>query len=130
MLFEWFSRTKIPQNYTLIGCLAETGQDQHLKLSPQSYILFWKVFFLTETVIPPGKYPRQELFKSPHFSEAPFSKFGTESCPPSRKGGRDTVLSQIYAKNLFNLGVIFYFKMNFGSIKRTFWLHLEQFWQQ
>ena len=42
-------------------------------------------------------------------------------------GGADTVLSQIYAKNLFNLVVTFYFKMNFGSIKGNFWLHLKQF---
>ena len=30
---------------TLITCLAKTGQDQHLKLSPQCHILFYKVFF-------------------------------------------------------------------------------------
>ena len=40
----------------------------------------------------PGKYPWQELLKSPQalifvWSPSPFSKFGTESCPPSRKGG-------------------------------------------
>ena len=33
------------QNQTLIGCLAKTGQEQHLKLSLQSHILFLKVFF-------------------------------------------------------------------------------------
>ena len=33
------------QNWTLIGFLAETGQDQHLKFNAQSHIWFYKVFF-------------------------------------------------------------------------------------
>ena len=54
------------QNYILIGCLAKTGQDQHLKFSPQSYILILKVFFDKKHSKPPaGKYIWQELFKSP-----------------------------------------------------------------
>ena len=49
----------------MIGCLAKTGQDQHLKLSPQSHILFYKVFLDKEHSEPPGKYLWKELFKSP-----------------------------------------------------------------
>ena len=30
---------------TLIGTLARSGQDQHLKLNPQSHILFYKACF-------------------------------------------------------------------------------------
>ena len=30
---------------TLIGTLARSGQDQHLKLNPQSHILFYKAYF-------------------------------------------------------------------------------------
>ena len=33
------------QNYTLVGCSAEAGQDQHLKLSPQNHIFYLKAFF-------------------------------------------------------------------------------------
>ena len=33
------------RRWLLIGCLAKIGQDQHLKLSPQSHILFLEVFF-------------------------------------------------------------------------------------
>ena len=42
------------QNCTLIGCLAKTGQDQQLKLRPQSHILFSEVIwhFWQETVSP------------------------------------------------------------------------------
>ena len=28
-----------------MGCLTKTGQDQHLKLTPQIHILFYKIFF-------------------------------------------------------------------------------------
>ena len=44
-LFEWFNRTNISQNLTLINCLANKGQDQHLKLKPRRNILLYKVFF-------------------------------------------------------------------------------------
>ena len=82
------------QNYTLICCLAKTGQDQHLQLGPQSHSLFYTVFFDKEhsnpsPLQPPRKYPWQELFKSPRHSfiwDPPFSKFETEICPPSRRG--------------------------------------------
>ena len=53
--------------------MAKTGQDQHLKLSSRSQILFLK-----------GQYPWQELFKSPQaiiFLWSSFSKFGSKSCP-------------------------------------------------
>ena len=56
------------QNEILIGCLAKTGQDQYLKLSPQSYILFSKVFLTRNIVRPPGKYKWQGLFMSPRHS--------------------------------------------------------------
>ena len=41
-LFKWFNRTKMSQNK---GCLANTIQDQKLKLGPKSHILFYKVFY-------------------------------------------------------------------------------------
>ena len=44
-LFEWFNWTNISQNLTLINCLANKGQDQHLKLKPRRNILLYKVFF-------------------------------------------------------------------------------------
>ena len=55
-VIQWFNKTKMSQNYTLIGCLANTGQDQHLKLSPQRHVL--QVFFLTRNIVssPPDKY--------------------------------------------------------------------------
>ena len=39
------------QNWTLIGCLAKTGQDQHLKLeiAPSELYLIFKRFFGQET---------------------------------------------------------------------------------
>ena len=66
--------------------MAKTGQDQHLKMSSQSHILFLKVFFWQETSKPPGKYPWQELFKSVQaiiFFWSPLFKikFGSKSCP-------------------------------------------------
>ena len=33
------------QNCIVIGCLSKIGQDQHLKLSPQSHILYLEVVF-------------------------------------------------------------------------------------
>ena len=72
----------------LIGCLVKTVQNEHLKLSPQSHILFLSLFFTRNIVSPPGKYPWQELFKS--LRVAYFSKFGIESCPPAKRGA-DTV---------------------------------------
>ena len=55
-VIQWFNKTKMSQNYTLIACLANTGQDQHLKLSPQRHVL--QVFFLTRNIVssPPDKY--------------------------------------------------------------------------
>ena len=82
---------------TLIGCLAKTGLDQHMKLScqTQSHILFLKVFFEKKHgKCPPDKYPWQELFKSPQaliFSLIPpFQNLGLPPSP-SRKGGTDTI---------------------------------------
>ena len=55
--FEWFNRTKVSQNWKLIGTFIRTVQFQHLKLRPQSYILFCKVFFDKEHSKP--RPPRQ-----------------------------------------------------------------------
>ena len=41
---------------TLIGYLAKIDQDEHLKLSPQSHILFQNVFFDKKHSKPLGKY--------------------------------------------------------------------------
>ena len=79
--------------------MAKTGQDQHLKMSSQSHILFLKVFFWQETSNPPGKYPWQELFKSVQaiiFFWSPLFKikFGSKSCPVLAEtggGGGDNV---------------------------------------
>ena len=89
----WFDITKMSQNEILIGCLAKTGQDQYLKLSPQSYILFSKVFLTRNIVRPPGKYPWQGLFMSPRHS--PFFKIWDSKLCPSwvGGGGADTVLN-------------------------------------
>ena len=43
------------QNYTLIGCLAKTCQDQHLKLRTQSHILFLCPFLTIHMVIIPSQ---------------------------------------------------------------------------
>ena len=72
--------------------MAKTGQDQYLKLSPQSHILFYKVLFDKEQ--PPSKYLLwQELLKCPQtlifFLISPFSKFGTESCTSQEEGGSE-----------------------------------------
>ena len=80
MFFKWFSRTRMSQNWTLIGCLVETDQHQHLKLSPQSLILFYKVFFLTRnTFSSSGKCLWKEPFKlsvppDTHFFWSPYFK--------------------------------------------------------
>ena len=42
------------QNETLTGCLAKTGQDQHLKSSPQSHNLFLSLFLTRNIVSPPS----------------------------------------------------------------------------
>ena len=69
--------------------MAETGQDQHLKLRSQSHI-FLKVFFDKKHGKP---------FAGTHFfSDLPLSKFWTESCPQAEKGGlilRETLLEVI-----------------------------------
>ena len=61
------------------------------KLSPQNHISFYKVFFDKKHSKPPGKYLCQGLVKTTQalifFLITPFSKFGTEGCPPSKKGG-------------------------------------------
>ena len=44
-LFKCFNSTKITQNKTLIGCLANKGQDLYLELSPQGHILCCCFFF-------------------------------------------------------------------------------------
>ena len=83
------------QNYTFIGCLAKVGLDQHLKLSPQSHILFYKVFFDKEDCKPPKQISVAGTFQFPSgthfFSDPPFSKCGGSAhyqhpLPPSRKG--------------------------------------------
>ena len=61
MLFKWFNRTKISQ----IGCLTKTGQNQHLKLSPQSYTLFYKALIDKEHGKPPTSKARQTRQRSP-----------------------------------------------------------------
>ena len=65
-----------------------------MKLSPQSYILFFKVFFTRNKVtpLPPGKYPWPELFMSPQalifFWSLPFQNFGLKVVPtPQQKAG-------------------------------------------
>ena len=90
-LFEWFNRTKMSQNKTLISCLAKKGQDQHFKLTHQSHILFYKVLFDKEHLSPPPKAnicdknslctPGTLFFLIPRFQ-----KFGTKVCPPQQKG--------------------------------------------
>ena len=68
-----------------IGCLPKTGQDKHLKLSPQGYILFLKSFFDKKHTKRPGKYPWQELFKTPQalifFGIPPFQNLGLKVVP-------------------------------------------------
>ena len=39
------------QNQTLIDCLAKTGQDQYLKLSPQKACFIFKNIFLTRNIV-------------------------------------------------------------------------------
>ena len=66
------------QNETLTGCLAKTGQDQHLKSSPQSHNLFLSLF-LTRNSKPPivnihdrnSSPPRHSFFYGP----PPFKNF-------------------------------------------------------
>ena len=80
--------------------MIKIGRDQHLKLSPQSHISFYKVLFEKEHSKPPlGKDLWQELFMSPvaliFFSDPPFSKFGTVRNPAAEGGGADIVESDI-----------------------------------
>ena len=73
--------------------LNKTGQDQHLKLSPQSHLLFYIVFFdkkRTPEVNICGCNSLSPL-RFAFFSDPSFSKCGTESCLSSRKGTADTV---------------------------------------
>ena len=60
------------------------------------YLIFKSIFFLTRNIVsPPGKYPWQNSFNPPRhlfFSDHPFSKYGTESCPPAERVA-DTVVS-------------------------------------
>ena len=89
------------QNYKLISCLAKKGQDQHVKLSPQKAYFILRSLFSQKNIVTPPAPPllRQismtgTLYVPPviHFYLIPlFSKFGTESCPPRRKGKTDTV---------------------------------------
>ena len=44
------------QKEIFIGCLPKAGQDQHLKLSLQSHISFYKLLFDKEHSKPSGKY--------------------------------------------------------------------------
>ena len=75
--------------------MANASQDQHLKSSPQSRILFYKGHFGKEHSKPPGKYLWQELFKStpkPSFFFWPSSVFfkiwDWDLSAPSKKTGR------------------------------------------
>ena len=72
-----------------MGCLAKTSLDQHLKLSPESHILFVKVFFDKKyNKASLGKNLWQQLLQGTRFFYDPtFSKICAESCPPSRKEG-------------------------------------------
>ena len=41
----WFSRSKMSQNQTLIGCLATAGQDWHLKIErSKPYFILQSLF--------------------------------------------------------------------------------------
>ena len=68
---------------TLTGCLAKTSQDQHLKLTPQIRILFYKVF--PDKIRSKQISVAETLFKSPQasifFSHSPFSKCRIECSP-------------------------------------------------
>ena len=84
------------QNVTKVNInwfLAETGQDQHLKLNPQYHILFYKVFFDKTQQALPDKYLWQEYFKSPpgthFFPIPPFQNLGLAIVTNQQKeGGR------------------------------------------
>ena len=63
--------------------MAKTGQDQNLKLSLQTDILFLKVFFDKKHSEPPGR----QISMAGTLEVLPSTpKIGAESCPPSRKG--------------------------------------------
>ena len=75
--------------------LAKTGQDQHLKFSPQSHILFLKVYFLTRSIVSPqanihGKNSLSPLQALIFFWSSLF-KIWDWKLSPSRKEGADTV---------------------------------------
>ena len=75
------------QNETLIGCLAKTGQNWHLKIeSSKPYFIllsiFWQGHFKTS----------QPLI----FFWCPLFKIESVGCPPAEKGGADTVSECLY----------------------------------
>ena len=76
--------------------MAKTGQDQHLELSPESHILFYKVFFDKDYSNPPKEISLAGNLKvspgSHFFLSLIFSKFGTGNCPPRRKGAANLIL--------------------------------------
>ena len=87
------------QNQTLISCLAKRGQGLHFKVSPQSWILFLKVFFDKKHCKTPQtniwgrnslKFPRHFFFFS---NPPPFHNLGLEVIP-QQKGEADIVSSE------------------------------------
>ena len=80
------------QNQTFIDCLGKTGQDQHLKLSPWSRILFYEAFFDKDDCKPPkvnicGRNSSSPL-RHPFFPwSSPFQNLGLKVVPQQKGGG-------------------------------------------
>ena len=54
----WFSRSKMSQNQTLIGCLATAGQDWHLKIERSKPYFILQSLFEKKDSKPPPPPPR------------------------------------------------------------------------
>ena len=113
---------------TLIRCLAKTGQDQHLKLSPQCHILFYKVIFDkkhskptqvnifgSNSLIPPGI----NIF----FWSSLFKLWHRKLPPTPQKGGSwecdINVKDYLYISNKYTVSI---------AIKKGFPFRISMYW--
>ena len=60
------------------------------------YFIFMSFFDYTH-----GNNPKPNIYSTHFYSNSPFSKFGNESCPPSRKGGMSDTVKMLLANVLF-----------------------------
>ena len=89
-----------------------TGQDQDLKLNPQSHILFYKVS--PALPLPPTNICGTNAYSTPQaliFILSPFSKLGTESCSSQHK--EEGWCCEMLYLQIFIFTFIFHFHFQF-----------------